>query len=92
MRPRLVAAAVAVAALSALAPAAAQAAVHAPVASVQASAAACKYKRDGRVWRCITPGAYCPKAARNRYGYAKATNKRYKCSQYTKTTWRWKRA
>lgn len=92
MRPRLAAAAIAVAALSALTPAA-HAATHAATAvSVQASAVACKYKRDGRVWRCITPGAYCPKAARNRYGYAKATNRRYKCSQYTKTTWRWKRA
>lgn len=93
MRSRLAAAAIAVAALSSLAPAtAAHAAVNTPVTAVQASAAACKYKRDGRVWRCITPGAFCPKAARNRYGYAKATNKRYKCTKYTKTTWRWKRA
>ncbi|TXK35123.1 hypothetical protein [Nonomuraea sp. C10] len=92
MRLRLIAAAMAVAALSALAPAAAHAAVYAPVATAQSSAAACKYKRDGNVWRCVTPGAYCPKAARNKIGYAKATKKRYKCSQYTKTTWRWKRA
>ncbi|MEV1167418.1 hypothetical protein [Nonomuraea sp. NPDC049784] len=61
-------------------------------ASTQTSAPSCTYKRDGNVWRCITPGAYCPKAAHNRYGYAKGTNKRYKCVQYTKTTWRWKRA
>lgn len=94
MRPRLMAAAVAVAALSALAPAAAQAAVHAPaMASVQSStaAAACTYKRSGNTWHCVTPGAYCPKAARSRYGYAKVTKKRYKCSQYTAATWRWKR-
>jgi len=91
MRSRLVAAAIAVAALSVAAPPA-QAAVHAPVASVQVSAVACKYKRDGKVWRCITPGAYCPKAARGKYGYAKVTKKRYKCVKYTKTTWRWKRA
>ncbi|MGI5273140.1 hypothetical protein ACQEUU_37680 [Nonomuraea sp. CA-218870] len=81
------------AALSALDPAAAQAAVHAPAAvSVQSSAQACTYKRDGNVWRCVTPGAYCPKAARSKYGYAKVTKKRYKCVQYTRTTWRWKRA
>lgn len=92
MRSRLVAAAIAVAALSVAAPVAAQAAVHAPAAAVQSHAVACKYKRDGKVWRCITPGAYCPKAARNRYGYAKVTKKRYKCTRYTKTTWRWKRA
>ncbi|GAA3081819.1 hypothetical protein [Streptosporangium carneum] len=38
--------------------------------------------RSGSYWRCITPGAYCPKAAHNRYGYAKVTNRRHKCSQY----------
>ncbi|MEU6725449.1 hypothetical protein ABZ917_17215 [Nonomuraea wenchangensis] len=62
------------------------------LAATQAHASACTYKRDGNVWRCVTPGAYCPKEARNRYGYAKVTGKRYKCSQYTRTTWRWKRA
>ena len=56
------------------------------------SAHACAYRRDGNVWRCVTPGAYCPKAAHGRYGYAKTTGKRYKCTQYTRTTWRWKRA
>lgn len=60
-------------------------------ATTHAAAAACTYKRDGNVWRCITPGAYCPKAARGKYGYAKVTNRKYKCSQYTSTTWRWKR-
>lgn len=60
-------------------------------AQTAVAASACKYKRDGNVWRCITPGAYCPKAARGKYGYAKVTKKKYKCSQYTKTTWRWKR-
>ncbi|MBG0824771.1 hypothetical protein HS048_29135 [Planomonospora sp. ID91781] len=52
---------------------------------------ACAYWRDGRVWRCITPGAYCPKAARTRYGYAKVTGRRYKCSVYDNGQWRWKR-
>lgn len=91
MRSRLVAAAIAVAALSVAAPPA-QAAVHTPAAAVQSHAVACKYKRDGKVWRCVTPGAYCPKAARGKYGYAKVTKKRYKCVKYSKTTWRWKRA
>jgi hypothetical protein len=74
-----------------VAPLAAEAASAGVAVHTSASATACKYRRDGRVWRCITPGAYCPKAARNRYGYAKATKRKYKCSQYTRTTWRWKR-
>ncbi|MET8985807.1 hypothetical protein ABZW49_10200 [Nonomuraea wenchangensis] len=50
------------------------------------------YKRSGNHWNCITPGAYCPREARNRYGYAKVTKKRYKCSEYSNHQWRWKRA
>lgn len=61
-------------------------------ASQAHASAACTYKRDGNVWRCVTPGAYCPKAAHGRYGYAKTTGKRYRCTQYTSSTWRWKRA
>ncbi|MEU6710031.1 hypothetical protein ABZ897_01015 [Nonomuraea sp. NPDC046802] len=60
-------------------------------ASASASASGCTYRRDGNVWRCVTAGAYCPKTAYNRYGYAKVTNRKYKCSQYSKSTWRWKR-
>ncbi|MEV5561237.1 hypothetical protein AB0L44_47040 [Nonomuraea wenchangensis] len=62
-------------------------------AAAGASASACTYKRDGNVWRCITPGAFCPKAAHNRYGYAKVTNKRYKCTYKSSDPyWRWRRA
>lgn len=55
------------------------------------SAHACTYRRDGKVWRCVTPGAYCPKAAHLHYGYAKVTGKRYKCLRYSNGAWRWKR-
>ncbi|NYF44557.1 hypothetical protein [Streptosporangium sandarakinum] len=66
-------------------------AAQAPAAA--ASLSACTYRRDGNVWRCITPGAFCPSAARNRYGYAKVTNRRYKCLKVSgDTRWRWKRA
>ncbi|MEV8633390.1 hypothetical protein AB0395_17185 [Streptosporangium sp. NPDC051023] len=54
--------------------------------------ASCTYQRSGDHWNCVTPGAYCPAAAHGRYGYAKATNRRYRCSQYPNGQWRWKRA
>jgi hypothetical protein len=77
-------------------PAAAQAATPAVVsasAPTVHAAAACTYRRSGNVWKCVTPGAYCPKAARGKYGYGKtAPAKRYKCSQYPNGQWRWKRA
>ena len=92
MRPRLIAAAIVVAALSALAPAAHAATSAATAGVAQSSAAACSYQRVGNTWRCITPGAYCPRAAHFKYGYAKVTSRKYRCSQYTSTTWRWKRA
>lgn len=69
--------------------AAAQTATPAGAATI---AAACKYRRVGNTWRCITPGAYCPKAAHLRYGYAKSTGKRYRCVRYSNGKWRWKRA
>ncbi|WP_055478507.1 hypothetical protein [Sphaerimonospora mesophila] len=59
------------------------------VSSVSASC----YKRVGKHWVCITPGAFCPKAAHNRYGYAKVTKKRYKCTyKRSDPYWRWRRA
>jgi hypothetical protein len=61
-------------------------------AAVQAHAAASCYKQSGTHWVCITPGAYCSKAAHSRYGYAKVTNRKYKCSVYSNGQWRWKRA
>ena len=72
-----------------LAPASAQAAIAA--AHTTGAVSACTYRRSGNTWRCITPGAYCPKAGHNRYGYAKVTNRRYKCSVYSNDQWRWKR-
>ncbi|MEV6036053.1 hypothetical protein AB0L65_33200 [Nonomuraea sp. NPDC052116] len=59
---------------------------------VNASSSACTYGRSGNHWNCVTPGAYCPAAAHGKYGYAKTTGRRYKCTQYDKGTWRWKRA
>ncbi|GGQ11274.1 hypothetical protein GCM10010140_46780 [Streptosporangium pseudovulgare] len=55
------------------------------------SHAACQYRQDGRVWRCITPGAFCPAAAHSRYGYAKVSGRKYKCT-FTRgdIRWRWK--
>lgn len=62
-------------------------------ASVQAhaSAGASCYRQVGSHWNCITPGAYCPKAAHRRYGYAKVTKRTYRCSIYSNGQWRWKR-
>jgi hypothetical protein len=70
----------------------ASAAVTASAPAAAVSSAGCTYRRDGSVWRCITPGAYCPAAAHGRYGYAKVTGKRYKCVKYSNGRWRWKRA
>ncbi|MER6942473.1 hypothetical protein ABT294_00495 [Nonomuraea sp. NPDC000554] len=64
-------------------------------ASVQghASTAASCYKQQGTHWVCITPGAFCPKAAHQRYGYAKVTNRKYKCIYKSSDPyWRWRRA
>ena len=65
----------------------ASAAVH-----VNAAAASC-YRQVGSHWECITPGAFCPKAAHNRYGYAKITSRRYKCTYKSSDPYgRWRRA
>lgn len=93
MRRLLVVAALAASAL--VAPgAAATAHASAPVQAVSAapsSSAACTYRRVGNHWNCITPGAYCPKAAHGKAGYAKATKRKYRCSLYDNGQWRWKR-
>ncbi|MEU1876164.1 hypothetical protein ACFYY8_27990 [Streptosporangium sp. NPDC001559] len=52
----------------------------------------CTYQRSGNHWNCVTPGAYCPAAAHGRYGYAKATGRKYTCTRYPNGRWRWKRA
>lgn len=71
---------------------AAAGAVSAASAESTTAVAACKYRRAGSVWKCITPGAYCPKAAHGRYGYDKYKNRRYRCVKYPNGKWRWKRA
>ncbi|GAA3077682.1 hypothetical protein [Streptosporangium carneum] len=78
--------------VAAFVPATAMPAAASIQGGASAATAACTYQRSGNHWNCITPGAYCPKAAHNRYGYAKVTNRRYKCSQYDNGQWRWKRA
>lgn len=62
--------------------------------SVAAAAKPCKAHKPKKknYWVCVTPGSYCPKAARKKYGYAYKTNKRYRCSEYSNGQWRWKRA
>lgn len=43
-------------------------------------------------WTCISPGAYCSVAAHKKYGYAKVTSRKYRCSYYTSDhRWHWKR-
>ena len=69
----------------------APAAVTAADAST-AVAAVCQYRQSGNHWVCVTPGAYCPRAAHGKYGYAKVTNRRYRCSVYSNGQWRWKRS
>ncbi|MER6826265.1 hypothetical protein ABT352_09785 [Streptosporangium sp. NPDC000563] len=68
--------------------------LHAQAPAVSAgSHAACQYRQDKQVWRCITPGAFCPKAARGKYGYAKVTNRKYRCLyKNSDPYWRWRRA
>ncbi len=62
-------------------------------ADATTAAAACKYQQSGNHWVCITPGAFCPAAAHKRYGYAKVTNRRYRCTLTSgDIRWRWHRA
>lgn len=83
---------VALACSALIVPLAASAPASAAVQAVSTGTAqACSYGRSGNHWRCITPGAFCPKAAHYKYGYAKVTGRKYRCSRYTATTWRWKR-
>ena len=59
-------------------------------ATVQVHAASC-YRQVGSHWACVTPGAYCPKAAHAKYGYATTTSRKYRCSVYSNGQWRWRR-
>lgn len=76
-----------------VAPAAAAVPASAVTISSSTSSAASCYRQVGTHWVCITPGAFCPKAAHNRYGYAKVTQKRYRCTYKSSDPyWRWRRA
>jgi hypothetical protein len=48
-------------------------------ASAVAVPAACHYHHSGNHWICITPGAFCPKAAHGHYGLSKYDGSRYWC-------------
>jgi hypothetical protein len=53
-----------------------------------ASASSCRYHRSGSHWVCVTPGAFCPKAAHHHYGLDRYNLKRkYWCER--KNGWRW---
>lgn len=60
-------------------------------ASVSSASTSC-YRRVGKHWVCITPGAFCPSLAHKRFGYAKMTNKKYRCMYKKKSDkhWRWR--
>jgi len=56
--------------------------------SGSASASSCHYHQSGNHWVCITPGAFCPKAAHHHYGLDKYNLKRkYWCENNNR--WRW---
>ncbi|WP_440107888.1 hypothetical protein [Streptosporangium sp. H16] len=62
-------------------------------ADASTTAVACTYQRSGNHWVCITPGAFCPAAAHKKYGYAKVTNRKYRCTLTSgDIRWRWHRA
>lgn len=52
----------------------------------------CTAHQVGKQWACITPGSYCPAAAKNAYGYPVKAKQRYRCTQYPDHHWRWKMA
>jgi hypothetical protein len=53
-----------------------------------AAASSCRYHRSGDHWVCITPGAFCPKAAHHHYGLSKYNLKRKYWCVYNHG-WRW---
>lgn len=91
----LSAAAAAVLATGATAPVSASAAtVSTGAATVPAivNAPPCKPHQVGKHWACITPGSFCPVAAKNKDGFPDKSKQRYRCTQYPDHKWRWKRA
>ncbi|MGW0444752.1 hypothetical protein ACWDWV_05195 [Streptosporangium sandarakinum] len=56
------------------------------------AATACTYQWSGNHWNRVTLGAYCPKAAHGKAGYAKVTGRRYTCARYSNGQGRWRRA
>jgi hypothetical protein len=63
-------------------------------ASAQAPAHVCTYHHVSGTnhWACITPGAFCPRAAHEHWGWAKVTGRHYWCEESTPIgRWRWLR-
>jgi hypothetical protein len=53
-----------------------------------ASASSCQYHRSGSHWVCVTPGAFCPKAAHGHYGLDRYNlSRKYWCEN--SHGWRW---
>jgi len=52
------------------------------LAPANGAAPSCKVQQDGNTWLCVTPGAFCPKAAHKRYGYSRGNMIRYRCTWY----------
>ncbi|MBO3752987.1 hypothetical protein J5X84_43670 [Streptosporangiaceae bacterium NEAU-GS5] len=64
-------------------------AIAAPTAAhAQPASAACTIHKVGTHYECVHPGAFCAKAAHNKYGYS-ATHKKYRCVK-DGSRWRWK--
>jgi hypothetical protein len=57
-------------------------------ASGPALASSCTYHRSGSHWVCVTPGAFCPKAAHRHYGLDRYNlARKYWCED--NDGWRW---
>jgi hypothetical protein len=56
------------------------------------AAAGCRIHRVGAHWECVTPGAFCARAAHGKWGYAKVTHRKYWCKYRSgDIRWRWLR-
>lgn len=62
-----------------------------PVTAASAAPAqTCHVHQVGSHWTCVTPGAFCPKAAHNHFGYVKNhPGKRDHCKVASDSRWRW---
>jgi hypothetical protein len=64
------------------------------LASAQTPAHTCTYHHvtGTNHWACITPGAFCPRAAHEHWGWAKVSGRHYRCEESTPPGhWRWLR-